>query len=253
MSFGDKLIKLRKKEGMSQEELGEKLGVTRQTVSKWELGQTTPEMDKLRDISTLFDISVNYLMNDNYGETEENESNKVENGSVVSESDNNTRKVVLIVAAVVIGFILLAYIVWYIVIGRTIGSIFNKSKDIIDGVTNKVSDVLTEDNVNGIIDKLGEEIENQLTDNSLDEKDGNSTLELLKGTQPGMFVKKIIDEIVSNNNKDVKHQIKLELNGVEYVDVDEMVAAKSTLDNMKSYEVMYKYDNDGYIIQAIIK
>ena len=71
MSFGDKLINLRKKKGMSQEELGEKLGVTRQTVSKWELGQTTPEMDKLRDISILFDVSVNYLMNDNFGDTEE--------------------------------------------------------------------------------------------------------------------------------------------------------------------------------------
>lgn len=40
MKFNEKLIQLRKKEGLSQEELGYKLNVTRQTVSKWELGQT---------------------------------------------------------------------------------------------------------------------------------------------------------------------------------------------------------------------
>ena len=58
MSFNEKLIELRKKEGLSQEELGYKLNVTRQTVSKWELGQTTPEMDKLTEISKLFNISM---------------------------------------------------------------------------------------------------------------------------------------------------------------------------------------------------
>ena len=47
MKFNEKLIKLRKEQGLSQEELGEKLNVTRQTVSKWELGETTPEMSKL--------------------------------------------------------------------------------------------------------------------------------------------------------------------------------------------------------------
>lgn len=45
MKFNEKIIELRKKQGLSQEELGYKLNVTRQTVSKWELGQTTPEMD----------------------------------------------------------------------------------------------------------------------------------------------------------------------------------------------------------------
>lgn len=58
MNFNEKLIELRKKEGLSQEELGYKLNVTRQTISKWELGQTTPDMDKLSEISNLFGISV---------------------------------------------------------------------------------------------------------------------------------------------------------------------------------------------------
>lgn len=62
MTFAEKLIELRKSRGWSQEELGERLGVTRQTVSKWELGSTTPEMEKLAAISDLFEISLDELV-----------------------------------------------------------------------------------------------------------------------------------------------------------------------------------------------
>lgn len=62
MSFSDRLITLRKEKGWSQEEFGDKLNVTRQTVSKWELGQTTPEMNKLIEISRLFDTSIDLLV-----------------------------------------------------------------------------------------------------------------------------------------------------------------------------------------------
>lgn len=55
-------MELRKSRGWSQEELGEKLGVTRQTVSKWELGETTPEMEKIAAISELFGISTDELI-----------------------------------------------------------------------------------------------------------------------------------------------------------------------------------------------
>ena len=49
MKFEEKLIKLRKEKLLSQEELGEKLDVTRQTISKWELGQSKPDMEKLKE------------------------------------------------------------------------------------------------------------------------------------------------------------------------------------------------------------
>lgn len=62
MSFAEKLMELRKQKGWSQEELGDKLGVTRQTVSKWELGATTPEMEKLAAISELFGITTDELI-----------------------------------------------------------------------------------------------------------------------------------------------------------------------------------------------
>ena len=62
MTFHEKLMSLRKSAGLSQEELGDKLNVTRQTVSKWELGQTTPEMEKLIELSRLFAISIDELV-----------------------------------------------------------------------------------------------------------------------------------------------------------------------------------------------
>lgn len=64
VKFNEKLIKLRKASGLSQEELGNKLNVARQTVSKWELGETTPEMDKLEELSDLFEISIDELVKD---------------------------------------------------------------------------------------------------------------------------------------------------------------------------------------------
>ena len=64
MKFGDKLIELRKKSGYSQEELAEKLGVSRQSVSKWESNNTYPETDKIIQIANIFDCSMDDLIND---------------------------------------------------------------------------------------------------------------------------------------------------------------------------------------------
>ncbi|MGN0577864.1 MAG: helix-turn-helix domain-containing protein [Ruminiclostridium sp.] len=62
MNFNEKLMELRRSKGLSQEQLGEMLGVTRQTVSKWELGSTTPEMEKLAAICDIFGITADELI-----------------------------------------------------------------------------------------------------------------------------------------------------------------------------------------------
>ncbi|MCL2671268.1 MAG: helix-turn-helix domain-containing protein [Clostridiales bacterium] len=62
MRFHENLMQLRREKGLSQEELGYELNVTRQTVSKWELGQTTPEMDKLMELSRFFELSMDELV-----------------------------------------------------------------------------------------------------------------------------------------------------------------------------------------------
>ena len=69
MKFHEKLQKLRREAGLSQEMLAEKLDVSRQAVSKWESGQTYPEMDKLIALCELFQISLDHLVRD--GELED--------------------------------------------------------------------------------------------------------------------------------------------------------------------------------------
>ena len=69
MKFNEKLIELRKKEGLSQEQLGNKVNVSRQTVSKWELGETTPELEKLIELSKVFNISIDKLVGKENDET----------------------------------------------------------------------------------------------------------------------------------------------------------------------------------------
>lgn len=64
MEFSEKLMSLRRREGMSQEQLADRLGVTRQSVSKWESGAAMPELVKLIALSELFGVSVDYLVKD---------------------------------------------------------------------------------------------------------------------------------------------------------------------------------------------
>lgn len=69
-SFSEKLADLRRKEGLSQEQLADRLGVTRQSVSKWEGGAALPELSKIVALSEMFHVSVDYLVKDYLEEAE---------------------------------------------------------------------------------------------------------------------------------------------------------------------------------------
>lgn len=62
MNFNEKLIGLRKSKGLSQDELGDKLGVSRQTISKWELAQSYPDFQRLVLLSDYFGLSLDELV-----------------------------------------------------------------------------------------------------------------------------------------------------------------------------------------------
>lgn len=64
MILADKIIDLRKKAGMSQEELAEKLGVSRQSVSKWEGAQSAPDLNRILQLSQIFGVTTDYLLKD---------------------------------------------------------------------------------------------------------------------------------------------------------------------------------------------
>ena len=68
MKLSDKLIKLRKESGWSQEEFAEKLDVSRQAISRWENGTALPDAKNVVQISKLFKVTTDYLLNDDYDE-----------------------------------------------------------------------------------------------------------------------------------------------------------------------------------------
>lgn len=61
MNLGNKIVSLRKKKNITQEELAEKIGVTRQTISKWELAETTPDINQAKMLSKVFGVSLDEL------------------------------------------------------------------------------------------------------------------------------------------------------------------------------------------------
>lgn len=65
MKLHEKIYSQRKLKGLSQEELAEKLGVSRQAVSKWETGEALPEITKLKSLAGVFDVTTDFLLDDN--------------------------------------------------------------------------------------------------------------------------------------------------------------------------------------------
>ncbi|MGN0690570.1 MAG: helix-turn-helix domain-containing protein [Oscillospiraceae bacterium] len=72
MTIGEKLVKLRKEQNLTQEQFAEVLQVSRQSVSKWELNTAYPDTEKLIRISKLFDCSLDYLLKDEIEQMDEN-------------------------------------------------------------------------------------------------------------------------------------------------------------------------------------
>ena len=96
MILADKIVSLRKKAGWSQEELAEQLGVTRQSVSKWEGAQSIPDMDKVVQMSRLFGVTTDYLLKDELEEQTaapvEEESNPLRRVTMAQAADYLTRR-----------------------------------------------------------------------------------------------------------------------------------------------------------------
>lgn len=108
MDLGNKLLELRKKKGLSQEEAAEKLNVSRQTISKWETNQSTPDYDKVLPICNLYEITTNEL----FGIKDEIINEIADSGS----SNNNANKKALgICIGIFTFFIAIAWIMTAVV------------------------------------------------------------------------------------------------------------------------------------------
>ena len=96
MKLGENILTYRKKSGLSQEELGEKVNVTRQTISNWELGETSPNSDQLKALSQALNVSVDELLDNDI-------ENVVVNRLKITEKQQKSIKKIL--KGLVIGFI----------------------------------------------------------------------------------------------------------------------------------------------------
>ena len=88
MTFGENLVNLRKGKGVSQEQLAEVLGLARQTISKWELNQSTPDLQYIIKLSEFFQVSTDYLLK---GEAEKSGDTYNKGESVKAENDEIKR------------------------------------------------------------------------------------------------------------------------------------------------------------------
>lgn len=110
MNLAEKLIRLRKMKGLTQLKLAEMMNVSRQAISRWEVGDAIPSTENLKYLSSLYGVSLEYLLNDEIQEPERNAEASLEENSGTSKPKICSRKSMIIVAAVVLSVILIAAI-----------------------------------------------------------------------------------------------------------------------------------------------
>ena len=117
MSLGEKLLKLRKKKGLSQEEVADILHVTRQTVSKWETDQSMPDFDKVLPICNLYEISTEELFHDEVSTVREGEEVLEEN--TILDQNYNRKKALFTTVAVMLYILSVVVIIFFSTVLRS--------------------------------------------------------------------------------------------------------------------------------------
>lgn len=92
LQLGVRLTDLRKRNGLSQEALAEKMGVSRQAVSKWERGESTPDTDTLIELSRLYSVSLDSLVGNKEEATEQKEQQQPNKKTAKKEQKKATKK-----------------------------------------------------------------------------------------------------------------------------------------------------------------
>ena len=258
MKFSERLTELRKKEGLSQEDLGYKLNVTRQTISKWELGQTTPEMDKLIEISKLFNISVDELINESENTPNQNpimNEKQINTDNINNRTQkNNIKIIILAIVAVVVIFLIVKLIAF-----SGIFEIFKGIKDEATSIINQTIDQIdqTKDQINQTIEDNQNMVNSTNTDNNESKKnmekfEYNSRLEMYKGTTVGGIATRLLDNIITLN-KTNDRKIIVKYGKKETKKEKDIREIKQKLSEFDKYDVIFEYDEEGYINKATIE
>lgn len=248
MKFYEKLIILRKKALLSQEALAEKLDVTRQTISKWELDQTKPDMDKLKEISKLFAVDINILTDD----TISLEDNK----NIKKQDNKQPRKIILYI--VIIIFIASLGTLLY-----RVGSDIKLKVDARNEEIQKLKDAAKkkQQEVENKIKEQQEKIEQQQKENEKKREINsfNSDFEFYQGTVGGTSTRNQIDNVIKSNKKNADHLVEVIFDGVSYgTDTEKIKEIKDSLKDFNGYKLQYyeisiDYDDNGYVNKITIE
>ncbi len=136
MGLAKKLVSLRKEKGLTQMDLAEKLSVSRQAISRWEVGAAAPSTDNLKVLADLYEVSVDYLLNGEPGEVSSHSDGQVtgchdistESPVVNEEKDDipKIRRMLHICVAII--FVLLVIVLALLIIIRTSSNGSNKEE-----------------------------------------------------------------------------------------------------------------------------
>lgn len=246
MKFYEKLIILRKKAFLSQEELAEKLDVTRQTISKWELGQSKPDIDKLQMMSNLFQVDVNTLTNEDISLEDSVNIKKEESPK---KKKNGDRKFILYIL-IIIFIASLAFLTY------RVGTDIKAKKDEIKEEIRKEKEK-AEKEAQEIKDEIKKN--NEESDLKFDKNSFNSNYSFYSGTQPGQSVSMLIDNIINKNKTEKDHLVELVFDNTSYgTDPDNIKQTKNMIQtfsgyNIQYYEVSIDYDDNGYVNKITIE
>ena len=238
MKFCEKLIILRKKAMLSQEQLAERLNVTRQTISKWELDQSKPDMDKLKEISKLFAVDLETLTNDEI-------SLEKPNNTTNTKKNTGNRKIILIIAIIIF-----------------IGSLVTLTYRIGTTIKTKIADTKEEIKKQQEKEKAEqekEEAEQEKEEAEQEKEIFNDNFEAWQGTQGASVTGWEIDRVVENNKKNASHLIEVIFDGTSYgTDAENIRKIKNSLKNwdgfeLQFYEISLDYDNNGYVNKVTIE
>lgn len=246
MKFYEKLIILRKKALLSQEGLAEKLDVTRQTISKWELGQSKPDMDKLQMMSKLFQVDINTLTNDDVS-LEDSVNTKKEDSLKKKKSGDRKFILYILIIIFIASLSLLAY---------RIGTDIKAKKDEIKEELRKEKEK-AEKEEKKFKDKINKDMEE--SDLKFDKNSFNSNYTFYSGTQPGQSVSMLIDNIINKNKTEKDHLVELIFDNTSYgTDSDNIKQTKNMIQTFKGYDIQYyevsmDYDDNGYVNKVTIE
>ena len=243
MKFEEKLIKLRREHGLSQEDLGEKLNVTRQTISKWELGETKPDSGKIMEIAKLFNVSTDSLLNeatDSMNSINDEQENKSQNNS-----KNNLLYILVCFLIICIICSGLFFVIDYI---RKEKQAKKQQEEIMNMVTDTFDN--SYDRINGMFDNTVDSTSQMVDEYEL--RQHNQYYEDYVGVQEKIFIEDIINRVIQDNSKGV-NKVSIKFKNVVYSENIEIAELTSKLENNKKYLITCNYDENKYVNEIVIE